>query len=631
MLDIETFDNSRGGNVAYKALAHPVAADRLAHLAAELNQRGPVAIYDPDGVAPTLLALSPQFNVEGVYVHDSRVAGHVRGKQLARALTDLPKAPVSTVLIAGFDADRLTARIAPLLPTGASVRTLDEVKLPANRLTNMVRYLDALNFATNFAFYRDDGHFGTRLTTVNYWSAYGSRSVKLFMRLYDMSGCVLAEWEQDAPAAAGGIILDSADVRRRFGLPPFVGQLFLHAVGVAGHDVIKYALDTYSTDGGQSLSCTHDSNAWPADTYAGLPAALPNESVILWLQNSHAQPIPAGAMSLKRMGADAPAPIPEAIPAFSTVAFDVSQVLPGLQWPSQIELLAGRHVVRPRYEMTRGKRTRIAHMNVERNDLQADPGIKTLPPQMGRGFILPFPVLPRTAYRTTFLPTPMSSSTLDMPLRLDIFAPDGVRIAEHYLGLSPRRHCMPLDLDAVLGMAALEDGGHAELVYDFRDGGEADGWLHAVFRYEHRMTGHLAESSFGAHIFNTIMTYKNEPQSYSGPPPGLSTKLFLRLGLGALESLCVLIYPASARWHPYSATKLELYGNAGELLASKAVRIACSGSVSFYISQQFEPDTLRRAGEGGYVLVKDTTCRLFGFHGLDDRAGRFSFDHMFGF
>jgi hypothetical protein len=630
MLDIETFDNSRGGNVAYKALAHPVAADRLARLAALLNQRGRVAIYDPDGMAPTLLALSPHFDVEGVYVHDSRIAGHLRGKHFARPLTDLPRARVSTVLIAGFDADRLIARITPLLPTGASVLTLDEVKLPANWLTNTVRYLDALNFATNFVFYRDDGHFGTRLTTVNYWSAYGARSVKLLMRLYDMSGCVLADWEQDA-AGAGGIILDSADVRRRFGLPPFTGQIFLHAVGVAGHDIIKYALDTYSTDGGESLSCTHDSNAWPADNYAGLPAPLPRERVIVWLQNSHAQPIPAGAMSLRQMGTDELAPIPEAIPAFATVGLDVSQVLPDLQWPSQIELLARRYVVRPRYEAMRGDRTRIAHMNVERDDLQADPGIETLPPQLGRGFILPFPVLPRTAYRTTILPTPMSSRTLNMPLRVDIFAPDGVRIAEHYLGLLPRRHCMPLDLDVVLGGAVLEDGGHAELVYDFRDGGDADGWLHAVFRYEHRVTGHLAESSFGAHIFNTIMTYKNEPQSYSGPPPGLSTKLFLKLGLAALESFCVLIYPASARWHPYSATKLELYGNAGELLASKAIQIACAGSASFYISQQFARDTLRSAGEGGYVLIKDTTCRLFGFHGLDDRAGKFSLDHMFGF
>ena len=71
------------------------------------------------------------------------------------------------------------------------------------------------------------------------------------------------------------------------------------------------------------------------------------------------------------------------------------------------------------------------------------------------------------------------------------------------------------------------DAGHAELVYDFRDGGEADGWLHALFRYEDRRSGHVAESSFGAHIFNTVMTYKDEPQSYSGPPPGLTTRLFL--------------------------------------------------------------------------------------------------------
>jgi hypothetical protein len=631
MLDIETFDNSHGGNVAYKALAHPVAADRLARLAGLLNERGRVAIYDPDGMAPTLLALSPHLNVEGVYVHDSKVVGHPRSKHFARPLTDLPGAPVSTVLIAGFDAHRLTARITPLVPAGASVLTLDEVKLPANWLTNTVRYLDPLNFATNFVFYRDDGHFGTRLTTVNYWSTYGARSVKLLIRLYDISGCLLADWEQDAPVGAGGIILDSTDVRRRFGLPPFIGQLFLHAVGVAGHDIIKYALDTYSTDGGESLSCTHDSNAWPADNYAGLPAPLNRERVIVWLQNSHAQPIPAGAMSLRRMGTVAPAPIPEAIPAFATVGLDVSRVLPDLQWPSQIELLAGRHVVRPRYEVTRADRTRIAHMNVERDDLRADPGIKTLSSQMGRGYILPFPVLPRTAYRTTVLPTPMSSSALDMPLRVDIFAPDGIKIADHFLGLSPRGSCVPLDLDAVLGAAALEVGGHAELVYDFRDGGDADGWLHAVFRYELRTTGHIAECSFGAHIFNTIMTYKNEPQSYSGPPPGLTTKLFLRLGVGTLESFCVLIYPASARWHPYSATKLELHSSAGKLLASKDIQIACSGSVSFCISQKFERDALHCAGEGGYVLIKDATCRLFGFHGLDDRAGKFSFDHMFGF
>jgi len=31
------------------------------------------------------------------------------------------------------------------------------------------------------------------------------------------------------------------------------------------------------------------------------------------------------------------------------------------------------------------------------------------------------------------------------------------------------------------------------------------------------------------------------------------------------------------------------------------------------------------------VLVRDLTCRLFGYHGLMDDAGGFSLDHMFGF
>jgi len=34
----------------------------------------------------------------------------------------------------------------------------------------------------------------------------------------------------------------------------------------------------------------------------------------------------------------------------------------------------------------------------------------------------------------------------------------------------------------------------------------------------------------------------------------------------------------------------------------------------------------------GYVLIRDTTCRLFGYHGVIARDGSaFSLDHMFGF
>jgi hypothetical protein len=225
----------------------------------------------------------------------------------------------------------------------------------------------------------------------------------------------------------------------------------------------------------------------------------------------------------------------------------------------------------------------------------------------------------------------MAEMEQNMPLRLDVFAPDGSLRAQTFLGLLPREHNVAVDLDEVLAADDLPDGGHAELVYDFRDGGDANGWLHALFRFEHRGSGHAAESSFGAHMFNTIMTYKNEPQSYNGPPPGLSTRLFLKLGFAGMRSFCVLIYPASARWVAESDTKLELYDSAGTLVDSTGLKISCSGSALVYPADYFTPEQIRAAGEAGYVLIRDTTCRLFGFHGVDDGAGRFSFDHMFGF
>jgi hypothetical protein len=630
MLDIETFDNLRGGNVVYKALAHPLAAIGLAELMERLNAAGPVAIYDPDGIAGPLLALTPAIDVEGVYVHDTLAVGQIRGGHVARPLTALAQAGVACVLVAGFDAAKAMGRIAALLP-GVEVVSLDTAKLPERLVTNPRRYLDAVNFATNFVFFRDDGRLGTRLTTANYWSGYGAKAVRFFLRLYDASGEVLAEWEEAAPAQAGGFVLDSAEIRARFALPAFTGQLFLHAIGVAGHDVVKYALDTFATDNGASLSCTHDANAWPSERFAGLPAPDAGERVILWVQNSHAVPIPAGAMALDRMGGQAPVPIDVEIPAFASLPLDVAQVLPGVTWPAQIEFFSGRHVVRPRYEITKAERTRIAHVNVERGDLTPDAGIRHLPVAMGRGFLLPFPILPRDKFRTIVQPTPMAVAEQNMPLRLDVFAPHGACVGQRYLGLLPRDHDLALDLDDFLGPDMLAGGGHAELVYDFREGGEANGWLHALFRFESRASGHIAESSFGAHIFNTLMTYKNEPQSYNGPPPGLSTRLLLKLGFSGRESFCVLIYPASAKWHETSSTVLELYAADGSLLTTRDLKIACSGSEMIYPSRWFDAQSLRAAGEAGYVLIRDTTCRLFGFHGVDDKAGGFSLDHMFGF
>jgi hypothetical protein len=623
MLRIQTFDARAGGNVIYKALAHPLAAEAIVRLYARLEN--PVALYDPDGIADALLAMYPA-SVENLFVHDVSAVGETRGGLIARPLTDIAASGARTVLIVAFDAARIVARVAPMLPPGATVLTLDDARLPDTLLTERARYLDKLNFATNFAFFRDADGLSTRVVSANYWANYRAANVRLWLRLFDESGTILATWEQTLPAGPGGFSIDSRQIRERFGLAPFTGQLFIHAIGVAGHDVVKYALDTYASDNGASLSCTHDANAWPSDRFAGLPAPRPGEKVVLWLQNSHAVPIPAGTIALDRMGAEEPVTLNKDVGPFATVAMDVADFLPNLHWPAQIEIRAGRHVVRPRYEVTQNHRVRIAHVNVERDNLRNDPAIPSLPSQMGRGYILPFPILPRARFRSVFQPTPMSTVQANLPVRLDVFDAGGTKHGEKFLGCLPRNHDLAMDLD---GFDV--DQGHAELVYDFRSGGEADGWLHALFRYEDRTSGHVAESSFGAHIFNTAMTYRDEPQSYAGPPPGLSTRLFLKLGDHTRHSFAALIYPASGPWYPVSSTTLQLYDGTGARIAESPVAIACSGSAMVWPHIAFDAALLAAAGPDGYVLVRDPTCRLFGYHGLMDEAGRFSLDHMFGF
>ena len=628
MLQIQTFDARAGGNVLYKALAHPLAAKGFSELYARLAASGPVALYDPDGIADALVSMYPAIpGLVGVFVQDVLAVGKMRAGRIALPLTQLSASGARTVLIAAFDAARMAARIADRLPPGASVLTLDEARLPDAMLTNRARYLDRLNFATNFAFFRDQDGLSTRLVTANYWANYGAAAMRVWLRLFDAAGAELATWEENLPSGPGGIEIDSQAVRARFALPAFTGQLCLHAIGATGHDVVKYALDTFASNNGASLSCTHDANAWPSDRYAGLPAPREDERVVLWVQNSHAVPIPPGTLKLDRMGAETPVAYPHEIGPFATIGLDVADLLPGLHWPAQIELRAGRHLVRPRYEVTRGERTRIAHVNVERADLRPDPAIPGLSGELGRGFLLPFPVLEPARFRTIVQPTPMAEAQKNLPLRLDLFAEDGRKVAERFLGNLPRDHDLALDLDSI-PQAVL---GHAELVYDFRDGGEADGWMHTLVRYEDRHSGHVAETSFGAHIFNTAMTYKDEPQSYNGPPPGLSTRLFLKLGDDRRRSFSHLIYPSSAPWRDFSATVLDLYDHEGKKIAEEAVKIACSGSVTLWPHKIFGAARLQQAGARGYVLIRDPTCRLFGYHGLMDDAGGFSLDHMFGF
>jgi hypothetical protein len=320
---------------------------------------------------------------------------------------------------------------------------------------------------------------------------------------------------------------------------------------------------------------------------------------------------------------------------FATAEIDVARLLPDARWPQQLEVQAGKHFVRPRYEITgtgqngRG-RVRIAHANVERVDLKPDPKIADLAPLMGKGFLLPAPILPLDRWKSVALPTPMATTQSVLPIAALVYDRSGREIARQAFGRLLRTQSVALDLDELVAGTAIGYG-HVELVYDFAAGTEADGWLHGLFRYEDRISGHAAETSFGAHIFNTALVYKDEPQSYSGRPPGLSTRLFLRLGADPFDTLCHLVYPASTPWHATSSTDLILNAGDGTEVARQRVAIPCGGSLFWRYHEMFDRRDRQRAGDRGYVIVRDVTCRLFGYHGLVTDTGRFSLDHMFGF
>lgn len=657
-LQIETFKNAdlshgwrpgnnAGGATLFKALGHPLTAPMGNALIEDLAKAGPVAIYDPTGTLANFHAYYDlsRLDVAGYYVQRIEdLEGSFLGHE-ALPVNAMASSGAKAVLVLLYDAARVLGSIQHVFPKGARIVTLDDMRLPDDMLTNKGNYLDPMNFATNFALMRDikgtndtDG-IHTRVASANYWALHGATDPELWLCLFGEDGEQLAEWRETLPAPGAPFVIDSAEIRERFALDDFTGSLYIHAIRIKGHDVVKYALDMYG-ENGLALSCSHDANAWPADYYSGMPAGDDDEEVTLFIQNSHPMPIPADKIGLNIMGAQDISWHGEAIPPFATREISVNKLLPQASWPDQVEIVAGRYFVRPRYEVVRkaGQR-RMAHANVERTDLKPNPEIAKLEKHMGKGYIMPLPILPRSEFATSMIPTPMATTQQELPLRAEMIDADGTVVASKYLGRIPRRDSVEVDIEAWIREAslALPSGyGHVEFLYDFRDGGEADGWVHALGRFEQTKSGHRAETIFGAHIYNTALIYKDEPQSYTNKPPGLTTRLFLRLGSaaleeGALDTMCHLIYPASTPWHSKSSTLLILHDAEGKPVAEKEVQIACGGSIHWRLSEMFTREERERMGGVGYVIIRDTTCRLFGFHGMVNGDKSFCLDHMFGF
>ena len=98
-----------------------------------------------------------------------------------------------------------------------------------------------------------------------------------------------------------------------------------------------------------------------------------------------------------------------------------------------------------------------------------------------------------------------------------------------------------------------------------------------------------------------------------------------------MRTFCHLIYPVSETWHAHSTTTLLLRNTDGKDIAQSELRIPASGSRLWHVQDVFEETLLAGAGPHPYVIVRDETCRLFGYHGVEGEEGSFSLDHMFGF
>ena len=107
-LNIETFNNSKGGNSFFKAATHPVAARLARDLIARLARSRALAVYDPLGFASGFGEFYKIAEIAraGVFVQDIDAIGRKVLGRPAQPVTELAAAKPDAVLIAAFDAGR---------------------------------------------------------------------------------------------------------------------------------------------------------------------------------------------------------------------------------------------------------------------------------------------------------------------------------------------------------------------------------------------------------------------------------------------------------------------------------------------------------------------------------------------
>ncbi len=632
-LKITTFLNNLplySQNAFFKACTHPLVVSPVKAFIKQLEEFELVAFYDPFNNLPAFASLHnlDKVNISNIYVQQVADIGKDILGQATLPIDEIINHKPQALVVFAFDAQIQISNIKHLISESCVILTLDNIKIPAQYLTDSSNYLNQLNFATNFGFLRDENGLSTRITIANYWGIYGAQDAQLCCWLFDKNGNEIAQWQQSLGAAGEQLVIDSREVKARFNLSDFTGSLLMHAIKITGHDIVKYVCDIFDNE--QKIhSVTHDSNSWPADYYAGVLAPKPGYKTLLWIQNCYPFPIEAGNVALRLMGGKQLVYLECDIAPFATYAWDLGASLPA-EYPAQYEIIANKYFTRPRFEVLQANGYRyISHANVERTDLVPDNGLENASKYLGKGYILPFPILPTAKYDTVIVPTPMATTQNLLSLCCYIYNNSGSLIVQKDLGDIERSSSVAINVKDLLGDTKFA-GGHIEISYKHDNIALADGWLHALACYTNNTTGQSAETSFGSHIYNIPLVYKNQPQTYKGNPPGLRTTLVLRT-LGGADTFCQLIYPCSKTWLPHSSTDLILHNAKGEQICKKRINIPMSGSILWSYKEMFSRDEQQQAGENNYIIIKDTTCRLFGFHGQVNSNDIFSFDHMFGF
>ena len=112
-LAIETFSNVTGGVSFFKAVGHPLVAAKARALIAGLADAGPVAVYDPFGLADAFSELHDcsALTIAGSFVQDITTIGQTVFGVPAAPVTDIGASGARSVFIVAFDSERLDHHI----------------------------------------------------------------------------------------------------------------------------------------------------------------------------------------------------------------------------------------------------------------------------------------------------------------------------------------------------------------------------------------------------------------------------------------------------------------------------------------------------------------------------------------